>query len=91
MAVRIYDLAKGFGVESTEVIAKAKELGMAQAEVPSSNLDKIAAEFRRETIYPTRAIGSREALLLGDAAKVQRENAGRQTVVAAVLLVLSLV
>src|SRR4030095_10720041 len=44
MPVRIYDLAKKLGIESKEVLAKAKELGIA-AKVPSSSLDKITAEF----------------------------------------------
>ena len=45
MPVRIYDIAKKFGIESKEVIAKAKELGIAGAKVPSSSLDKITAEY----------------------------------------------
>jgi translation initiation factor IF-2 len=48
MPVRIYDLAKKLGIESKEVLAKAKELGIAQAKVPSSSLDKITAEFLEE-------------------------------------------
>ncbi|MEY2410018.1 MAG: translation initiation factor [Verrucomicrobiota bacterium] len=44
MPVRIYDIAKKFGIESKAVLAKAKELGIA-AKVPSSSLDKITAEF----------------------------------------------
>jgi translation initiation factor IF-2 len=58
MPVRIYDLAKKLGIESKEVLAKAKELGIAQAKVPSSSLDKITAEFLEETlakIYPPPA------------------------------------
>jgi len=45
MPVRIYDIAKKLGIESKEVLAKAKELGIAGARVPSSSLDKITAEF----------------------------------------------
>jgi hypothetical protein len=45
MPVRIYDIAKKLGIESKEVLAKAKELGIAGAKVPSSMLDKITAEF----------------------------------------------
>ena len=45
MPVRIYEIAKKFGIESKEVIAKAKELGIAGAKVPSSSLDKITAEY----------------------------------------------
>ena len=44
MPVRIYDIAKKLGIESKDVLAKAKELGIA-AKVPSSSLDKITGEF----------------------------------------------
>ena len=45
MPVRIYDIAKKVGMESKEVLAFAKGLGIAAAKVPSSSLDKITAEF----------------------------------------------
>ena len=45
MPVRIYDLAKKLGIESKEVLSKAKELGIAEARVASSSLDKITAEY----------------------------------------------
>src|SRR3954471_2819384 len=45
MPVRIYDIAKKLGIESKVVLAKAKQLGIATARVPSSSLDKITAEF----------------------------------------------
>ena len=45
MPVRIYDIAKKLGIESKEVLVKAKELGITAAKVPSSSLDKITAEF----------------------------------------------
>ena len=45
MPVRIYDIAKKLGLESKEVLAKAKELGITAARVPSSSLDKITAEY----------------------------------------------
>lgn len=48
MPVRIYDIAKKLGLESKDVIAKAKELGITAAKVPSSSLDKITAEFLEE-------------------------------------------
>jgi len=51
MPVRIYDLAKKLGLESKEVIAKAKELGIA-AKVPSSSLDKITAEYLEQELVP---------------------------------------
>ena len=45
MPVRIYDIAKKLGIESKDVLAKAKELGITAARVPSSSLDKITAEY----------------------------------------------
>jgi translation initiation factor IF-2 len=55
MPVRIYDLAKKLGIESKVVLAKAKELGIAEAKVPSSSLDKITAEYLEDELaklYP---------------------------------------
>src|SRR6266550_9285307 len=48
MPVRIYDIAKRLGIESKEVLAKAKALGISAAKVPSSSLDKITAEYLEE-------------------------------------------
>src|SRR5213083_1207640 len=48
MPVRIYDIAKKLGIESKEVLAKAKALGISAAKVPSSSLDKITAEYLEE-------------------------------------------
>jgi translation initiation factor IF-2 len=45
MPVRIYDIAKKFGLENKEILATAKALGIAAARVPSSSLDKITAEW----------------------------------------------
>jgi translation initiation factor IF-2 len=45
MPVRIYEIAKQLGIESKAVLAKAKDLGIAAAKVPSSSLDKITAEY----------------------------------------------
>src|SRR5882757_4835269 len=50
MPVRIYDIAKKLGLESKEVIAKAKALGISAAKVPSSSLDKITAEHLEEQL-----------------------------------------
>ena len=50
MPVRIYEIAKKVGVPSKEVLAKAKELGIANAKVASSTLDKITAEYLEEQI-----------------------------------------
>ena len=52
MPVRIYDLAKKLGLDSKSVLAKAKELGIATAKVPSSSLDKITAEYLEEQLRP---------------------------------------
>ena len=49
MPVRIYEIAKKLGIENKEVLAKAKELGIA-AKVASSSLDKITAEFLEEKL-----------------------------------------
>jgi translation initiation factor IF-2 len=51
MPVRIYDIAKKLGIESKEVLTKAKELGIA-AKVPSSSLDKITAEYLESHLKP---------------------------------------
>jgi translation initiation factor IF-2 len=50
MPVRIYDIAKKLGLENKDVLAKAKELGIATARVPSSSLDKITAEYLEEKL-----------------------------------------
>src|SRR3954468_13411065 len=50
MPVRIYDIAKKLGLESKDVIAKAKALGISAAKVPSSSLDKITAEYLEEQL-----------------------------------------
>src|SRR5438477_321984 len=48
MPVRIYDIAKKLGIESKDVLVKARELGITGAKVPSSSLDKITAEYLLE-------------------------------------------
>ena len=53
MPVRIYDIAKKLNIESKEVLAKAKELGIA-AKVPSSSLDKITAEYLESHFAPVK-------------------------------------
>ncbi len=50
MPVRIYEIAKKVGIPSKEVLAKAKDLGIANAKVASSTLDKITAEYLEEQI-----------------------------------------
>jgi translation initiation factor IF-2 len=57
MPVRIYDISKKLGLENKEVLAKAKELGIAAARVASSSLDKITAEYLEQQLvlaYPGR-------------------------------------
>src|SRR5665213_702368 len=66
MPVRIYDLAKKLGVESKIVLAKAKDLNISAAKVPSSSLDKITAEFLEQQLaaslpHPTDAGSSHSA------------------------------
>lgn len=43
--VRIYHIAKKLGMESKDVLAKAKELGISAAKVPSSSLDEATAKW----------------------------------------------
>ena len=54
MPVRIYDIAKKLGIESKEVLVKAKALGITAAKVPSSSLDKITAEYLEEQLGGVR-------------------------------------
>jgi len=57
MPVRIYDIAKKVGLPSKEVLARAKELGIPAARVPSSTLDKITAEYLLEQLgYKTEPV-----------------------------------
>lgn len=58
MPVRIYDIAKKLGVESKEVIAKAKLLGITAAKVPSSSLDKITAEYLEQQFGGVKTVES---------------------------------
>jgi translation initiation factor IF-2 len=50
MPVRIYDIAKKLGLESKLVLVKAKALGMKEARVPSSSLDKITAQYLEDEL-----------------------------------------
>jgi len=56
MPVRIYEISKKLGIENKEVLAKAKELGITAARVPSSSLDKITAEFLESHLKPAVAV-----------------------------------
>src|SRR5512142_1697218 len=55
MPVRIYDIAKKLGIESKEVLARARALGITAAKVPSSSLDKITAEYLEHELGGVRA------------------------------------
>ncbi len=50
MPVRIYNISKRLGLENKEVLAKAKELGIAEARVASSSLDKITAGYLEDKL-----------------------------------------
>ena len=50
MPVRIYEIAKSLGVQSKDVLAKAKELNISNAKVASSSLDKITAEYLEQQL-----------------------------------------
>ena len=54
MPVRIYEIAKKTGIPSKDVLAKAEELGITNAKVASSTLDKITAEYLEEQIAGTQ-------------------------------------
>jgi translation initiation factor IF-2 len=54
MPVRIYDIAKKYGLENKEILEKAKSLGIAAAKVPSSSLDKISAGWLEEELIKGR-------------------------------------
>jgi len=58
MPVRIYDIAKKLNIESKFVLAKAKELGISAAKVPSSSLDKITAEYLEQQMSELAASAS---------------------------------
>jgi len=61
MPVRIYEIAKKAGIPSKDVLAKAKELGITNAKVASSTLDKITAEYLEEQIAGTQEPEPEEA------------------------------
>jgi hypothetical protein len=44
MTTRVYDISKKLGIESKEVLAAAKKLGIASARLPSSSLSDAEAE-----------------------------------------------
>lgn len=48
--IRIYDIAKRHGLENKEVLAIARELGIASAKSPSSSLDSRIGSYLEEHI-----------------------------------------
>ena len=50
MPVRIYDIARKLEIPSKEVLVHAKDLGIENARVASSSLDKITAEYLEQEI-----------------------------------------
>jgi internalin A len=59
MPVRVYDIAKKYGLEHKVILEKAKALGISAAKVPSSSLDKISAGWLEEELlkdYPDLAV-----------------------------------
>jgi len=61
MPVRIYDISKKLGLENKEVLAKAKELGITAAKVPSSSLDKITAEYLEQELSGGKPVATAPA------------------------------
>lgn len=55
MPIRIYDIAKKLGLENKEVLAKARELGIAGARVAASALDRATADFLESAIKSSMA------------------------------------
>ena len=79
MPIRIYDIAKKLNLESKFVLAKAKELGITAAKVPSSSLDKITGEYLEETLRPM-ARGAAEGAPAGSHAPDGAEVASNASV-----------
>ena len=59
MADRIYEIAKKYGFKNTEVLKKARSLGVHAANVPSSLLDKFSTNWLEAELlkdYPDKGI-----------------------------------
>ena len=57
MPVRIYNIAKKYGLKNKQVLEKAKSIGVPAANVPSSLLDEFSAGWLEEELlkdYPDR-------------------------------------
>ena len=86
MPVRIYEIAKSLGVQSKDVLAKAKELNISNAKVASSSLDKITAEYLEEQLSkelkPTESETPNESESSTKAAPVEESPSGPVLIVA---------
>ena len=69
MPVRIYEIAKNLGVQSKEVLAKAKELNISNAKVASSSLDKITGEYLEQELAKELAPDKTETEAAAEKAK----------------------
>ena len=86
MPVRIYEIAKSLGVQSKDVLAKAKELNISNAKVASSSLDKITAEYLEEQLSkelkPAEFEAQTESESSAEAAPIEEVTSGPVLIVA---------
>jgi hypothetical protein len=62
MPVRIYDIARKLEIRSKDVLVHAKDLGIENAKVASSSLDKITAEYLEQEIEKKLGLNKPEPL-----------------------------
>ena len=86
MPVRIYEIAKNLGVQSKDVLAKAKDLKITNAKVASSSLDKITAEYLEEQLAkdlkPAESEASAETETPTETAPAEEKSTGPVLIVA---------
>ena len=86
MPVRIYEIAKNLGVQSKDVLAKAKDLNITNAKVASSSLDKITAEYLEEQLAkdlkPAESEASAETETTTETAPAEEKSTGPVLIVA---------
>ena len=86
MPVRIYEIAKNLGVQSKDVLAKAKDLNITNAKVASSSLDKITAEYLEEQLAkdlkPAESKASAETGTTTETAPAEEKPTGPVLIVA---------
>ena len=86
MPVRIYEIAKNLGVQSKDVLAKAKDLNITNAKVASSSLDKITAEYLEEQLAkdlkPAESEASAETETTTETAPAEEKPTGPVLIVA---------